>query len=51
MDIDLAWRLNGAEFDLGSYRAALGAVTRDDIVHAFEEVRPDVVYLLGPEEE
>ena len=51
MDIDLAWHLNGQAVDLVAYREKIAAVTRDDVVAAFASVRPDVVYLLGPDED
>ena len=51
MDIHLAWHLNGAPYDLDAYRKQIVAVTREDVVAAFKEVKPDVVYLLGPDGE
>ena len=51
MDIHLAWHVNGAEYDLKRYRDQLNAVTREDVIESFANVRGDVVYLLAPEEE
>ncbi|MGA1489040.1 MAG: insulinase family protein, partial [Planctomycetota bacterium] len=50
MDIDLSWLLNGVAADLTEYRRRIAAVTREDVVAAFAKVRPDVIYLLAPEE-
>lgn len=48
MNIDLNWRITGAEYDHESYRRRCGEVTRDEIVEAIRQVELDTVYALTP---
>ncbi len=45
---DLNWRLSGAEYDHDRYRAAIDAVTREDVVAAAQCIELDTVYALVP---
>ncbi|MEM7166899.1 MAG: pitrilysin family protein [Planctomycetota bacterium] len=48
MGVDLAWRLNGSEYDHAAYRDQIRNVSREAVVEAMRRVELDTVFLLKP---
>lgn len=51
MDVDLAWRLAGCDYDHERYRERIRSVRREDVIEAARRWELDTVYLLRPRKE